>query len=150
MDSNMSEKSSFPHRGGSIGVKDIEFTNEENVKSHEAREEEATSRGSSREFEKWGENAASIVRNTFSALNDLMDELQSADESQRVRGRFEEIRKRYPQAATLAAIAAGAFTGGALVWYIRGGDRSQRIARNVRRFSRNVPRAVNRMVKRVA
>jgi hypothetical protein len=102
------------------------------------------------DLEKLGENAASLVRGTFAAMNDFLEEFQNEEERERMRGRMQEFRDRYPQAVTVAAVAAGAITVGALVWYLRSGTQGQKFTKNLRKISRTVPRVVNRVVKRVA
>jgi len=102
------------------------------------------------DFGKLGENAASLVRGTFAAMNDFFEEFQNEEEREQMRGRMQEFRDRYPQAVTVAAVAAGAITVGALVWYLRGGTQSQKFTKNLRKIFRTVPRVVNRVVRRVA
>jgi hypothetical protein len=105
---------------------------------------------SERELEKLGESAASFVRNTFSAVNDLIDELQPTESREEFRGRVQKFREDHPVALTVAAVTAGALTGGALGWYLRGERGPNKAVNNLRQLGRAVPRVINRWVRRAA
>ena len=124
----------------------------------EERRSEDPSLEASRDFEKLGENAASIVRGTFSVVNDLMEELneesrlRSAPEEGEDVGRFRALSARYPVAVAMAAgfagLLTGAFAAGAIGYTLSENRRSPN--EQLRRFSRAVPRLVNRWAKKVA
>ncbi len=116
--------------------------------------------GGAREFEKLGENAASIVRGTFSVVSDLMEELgeenrlralSEEDEGSTV-GRFRALSAQYPVAVAVAAGFAGLLTGavaaGAVSYTLRGSRRTPN--EKLKRLSQAVPRLVNRWAKKVA
>lgn len=121
--------------------------------------------GAERDFERLGENAASLVRGTFSVVNDLMEELSGESrmrsavtgeseegEEESPQGRFRSLSARYPVAVAVAAGFAGLLTGavaaGAVSYSLREGRRTPN--EQLRRLSRAVPRLVNRWAKKVA
>jgi hypothetical protein len=117
-------------------------------------------RSAGTDFEKLGENAATLVRGAFSVVNDLMEEFgkegqesEGADaQSPDGEGRLVRLSRDYPVGVAVASGFAGFVIGAVAVGMMSRGMRKSGIhpIQSFQKFSQRVPRLMSRLAKRAA